>query len=180
MDQGDRFKVLDGLRALAILLVVVSHATYPFHESEGAGFALAGSPHLTWFMMNGWTGVELFFILSGFLIAGQLIRVAEGPAEQRKNGLLTYMKRRFMRIAPVYYAVLTVALIVRVYHQAQGGAVDTSYWAGQYLLHIAFMNDYTLSPFRLSFWFRLSALAFGPHSARPRLLPMRLWRQYLF
>ncbi len=152
MDQGDRFKVLDGLRALAILLVVVSHATYPFHESEGAGFSLAGSPHLTWFMMNGWTGVELFFILSGFLIAGQLIRVAEGPAEQRKNGLLTYMKRRFMRIAPVYYAVLTVALIVRVYHQAQGGAVDTSYWAGQYLLHIAFMNDYTLSPFLLSFW----------------------------
>lgn len=152
MDQGDRFKVLDGLRALAILLVVVSHVAYPFHETQGSDFAFAGSRSLTWFLMNGWTGVELFFILSGFLIAGQLIRVAEGPADQRRQGLLTYMKRRFMRIAPAYYFVLTFALIVRTLHAGLDGPVDTSYWAGQYLLHIAFMNDYTLSVFLLAFW----------------------------
>src|SRR5215471_12198359 len=84
---------LDTLRALAIVMVVVAH--YP--KPEGA---------LVFRMLNiGWIGVDLFFVLSGYLIGGQLfaayVRGNEIP-------LWSFYGRRFLRTLPNYYVVLAI------------------------------------------------------------------------
>lgn len=87
-----RLPGLDHLRAAAILMVMVYHsglfAHPPWVESVG-GF--------------GWTGVDLFFVLSGFLVGGQLFaRLAAG----RPMGLGEFWFKRVFRILPAYLAVL--------------------------------------------------------------------------
>lgn len=81
---------LDGLRAIAIALVLVDHALPP-------GNAL-GALHL------GDAGVRLFFVLSGFLITGILLRAREESGGLR--ALLRFEWRRVLRIFPPYYAAV--------------------------------------------------------------------------
>ncbi|MBI1789607.1 MAG: acyltransferase [Acidobacteria bacterium] len=84
---------LDVLRALAIVLVLVAH--YP---KPGTGLLQR--------MLNfGWTGVDLFFVLSGYLIGGQLF-AALGRGQQ--ISLRSFYLRRFLRTLPNYYLVLSV------------------------------------------------------------------------
>lgn len=79
------FPALDGLRAVAFLLVFLHH-----YE------------HLPY----GWTGVDIFFVLSGFLITGILYDTADQPHRARN-----FYLRRTLRIFPLYYAVLLAVLI---------------------------------------------------------------------
>lgn len=94
MPTKKRVPELDGLRGLAILLVLV------FHYVSQQGMATPGSAPalLQRFVIMGWSGVDLFFVLSGFLIGGILMDARESP---------TYFKpfyvRRFFRIIPIYY-----------------------------------------------------------------------------
>lgn len=84
---------LDLLRALAIVLVVFYHAGI-------YGFAL---PH-DWHRF-GWVGVDLFFVLSGYLIAGQLlVPLARG----KQPNLPRFFWRRALRILPAYLVILVV------------------------------------------------------------------------
>lgn len=84
---------LDLLRALAIVLVVFYHAGI-------FGFSL---PHDI--QRFGWIGVDLFFVLSGYLIAGQLIK----PFARGQNpNLRRFFWRRALRILPAYLVVLAV------------------------------------------------------------------------
>ena len=85
---------LDVLRVLAILLVLVAH--YP--KSPGGGI-------LTRLMNFGWTGVDLFFVLSGYLIGGQLFAAI---ASGRRVSLFAFYARRLLRTLPNYYVVLAV------------------------------------------------------------------------
>lgn len=99
-----RIPELDGLRGFAILIVVLVHYAY----SEGT----PGPPwlvHLRNLFSLGWTGVDLFFVLSGFLIGGILL-----DAKPSANYFKTFYVRRFYRIIPVYYLwILTfIALVV--------------------------------------------------------------------
>jgi peptidoglycan/LPS O-acetylase OafA/YrhL len=80
---------LDGLRAIAILLVFFLHADYVY---------------------IGWVGVQLFFVLSGFLITGILLRMKEN--ESTKNYFKKFYGRRFLRIFPVYYLYIVLMLAV--------------------------------------------------------------------
>jgi peptidoglycan/LPS O-acetylase OafA/YrhL len=78
---------------LAIVLVVIAH--YP--KPEG-GLAMR--------MLNfGWIGVDLFFVLSGYLIAGQLFAAVAGGGAV---SLSAFYVRRFLRTLPNYYVVLAV------------------------------------------------------------------------
>jgi peptidoglycan/LPS O-acetylase OafA/YrhL len=62
-----------------------------------------------WFIMFGWMGVDLFFVLSGFLIASQLLRPwAEGARPDYKR----FFARRLLRTLPAYAAILAVYLLV--------------------------------------------------------------------
>ena len=88
------YPALDGLRALAILMV--------FHFHYAAPYRSIGSPIAHW----GWIGVDLFFVLSGFLITGILY-----DSRGRKHAYRDFMGRRMLRIFPLYYAVWLFFLI---------------------------------------------------------------------
>ena len=91
---------LDGLRAAAIFLVLL------YHLSPGRNPDL-GLRSLHWKVADiGWCGVDLFFVLSGFLITTKLI-AARGDRHRFRN----FYARRTLRIFPLYYAALVVALI---------------------------------------------------------------------
>jgi peptidoglycan/LPS O-acetylase OafA/YrhL len=86
---------LDGLRGLAILVVLIHNAS---------GLDAAGSlPEKLWLFVvgAGWIGVQLFFVLSGFLITGILLDNRDKP-----RALRTFYLRRSFRIFPLYYAFL--------------------------------------------------------------------------
>lgn len=97
-----RVPELDGLRGSAILAVLFGH--YFAIPASGAVSFLSGY----WFRL-GWTGVDLFFVLSGFLIGGILIEARDSP-----NYFQVFYARRFFRIIPLYYAwiLLYAALAV--------------------------------------------------------------------
>ena len=95
----DPIKNLDGVRGLAILLVVFFHLPM----SPGWGGALG----LT--LPFGWMGVQLFFVLSGFLITRILLRSKE---ERLGSYLKRFYVRRVLRIFPLYYGYLLVLALV--------------------------------------------------------------------
>jgi peptidoglycan/LPS O-acetylase OafA/YrhL len=86
---------LDGLRAIAILLVIV------FHCRTVADAATDGQQFFIRLAEAGWVGVDLFFVLSGFLITGILVDTAGRPGYFR-----SFYIRRVLRIFPLYYAAL--------------------------------------------------------------------------
>ncbi|MBV8436733.1 MAG: acyltransferase [Silvibacterium sp.] len=87
-----RIVELDGIRAFAILMVITHHY-YPFTVM------LYGLPEF------GWVGVELFFVLSGFLITSILLQLKERPHPYK-----IFYARRILRIFPPYYAVFILVL----------------------------------------------------------------------
>ena len=93
---------LDNLRAFAIIMVILFH--YPRWFDHPAWF-----PEVLKF---GWTGVDLFFVLSGFLIASQLF------AQIKKEGSFSikdFYIKRFFRIIPIYYFVLAMYFLFPVF-----------------------------------------------------------------
>ncbi|MGH7802858.1 MAG: acyltransferase family protein, partial [Candidatus Binatia bacterium] len=94
----ERFAELDALRAFAVTLVVWSHAV---GGEVGVGALRVGGYH----------GVTLFFVISGFLITGILLDARAAAARAGTSAgfaLRAFYARRFLRIFPVYYAVLLV------------------------------------------------------------------------
>ena len=90
-----RIPALDGVRGLAILLVMALH----FADRTAAG-SVANRMYVQ-LADVGWAGVDLFFVLSGFLITGLLLDAKGTP-----NYLRTFWARRVLRIFPVYYLCL--------------------------------------------------------------------------
>jgi len=91
---------LDGLRALAILLVI-PHNTYLFEIIRGWLVPFA------WLANAGWTGVQLFFVLSGFLITRNLL-----DSRGSYNYYPAFFGRRILRIFPLYFLVLIFFLLL--------------------------------------------------------------------
>ena len=87
------YPALDGLRALAILMVFHFHYT---------AFYAVRSPFSHW----GWVGVDFFFVLSGFLITGILY-----DSRGRRHAYRDFAFRRILRIFPLYYAVWLLVLL---------------------------------------------------------------------
>ncbi len=91
---------LDGVRGLAVLMVILYHCSDRIHGS-GLVSKIVRAP---WRI--GWSGVDLFFVLSGFLITGILLDTRDSA-----NYFRSFYARRALRIFPLYYFVLTTILI---------------------------------------------------------------------
>jgi len=109
--QKGRVPELDGLRGLAILLVLVWHYAAPRFGPKDPG--LLGP---IWVAMGvSWTGVDLFFVLSGFLIGGILLDNQASP-----NYFTTFYIRRVCRIFPLYYLLIFSLLLVESFGLGRG------------------------------------------------------------
>jgi peptidoglycan/LPS O-acetylase OafA/YrhL len=100
---SNRILQLDGLRGMAILLVIFYHyifTTTPAPQGTLVAYLQAAS-------RIGWSGVDLFFILSGFLIGGILL-----DARDSNSYFRTFYLRRIHRIFPIYYLWIGIYFLV--------------------------------------------------------------------
>jgi peptidoglycan/LPS O-acetylase OafA/YrhL len=87
---------LDGLRGLAILLVLFHHL-WPWEWSTRVTTSISKLSHISWF------GVDLFFVLSGFLITGILL-----DSRKKAGYFKNFILRRTLRIFPAYFLFLGI------------------------------------------------------------------------
>jgi peptidoglycan/LPS O-acetylase OafA/YrhL len=92
---------LDGIRAWAILLVIPHNVDLIGNAYPAVLFPLVAVMHA------GWVGVQLFFVLSGFLITGNLL-----DTQGAGNYYSAFIARRALRILPLYFGVLLAALVL--------------------------------------------------------------------
>ncbi len=108
---GPRASYLDGLRGIGIIFIVVAHI-----------WALSGTPEvviknlfndspvrITPYLNTGFVGIDLFLVLSGFLLARSWLRPETDGTPQRS--VRAYFRHRFFRIVPAYYGCLFVMLL---------------------------------------------------------------------
>lgn len=109
---------LDALRTFAVAAVAYSHwvpKQYHFGFPFGSG------------------GVELFFVLSGFLITGILIRCQS--YDDRRFALKSFYARRFLRIFPLFYGILFLGLLLNI-----DPIRETFWWHFSYLSNFLFFS----------------------------------------
>lgn len=109
-----RLAGLDLLRGFAILYVVLFHYSVLFPHPEW----------LTDLVSFGWTGVDLFFALSGYLIASQLF---EGVRLGRELSFRDFFLKRFFRIIPAYLVVLSAYFMFPGWHEREALAPGWKY-----------------------------------------------------
>ncbi len=100
MEPLDRNPVLDGIRGLAILLVLVLHGSFIVALEHPPGI------YLQRIMRTGWIGVDLFFVLSGFLITTILFK-----CRGRLKNISHFYLRRALRILPLYYGLIAILFV---------------------------------------------------------------------
>lgn len=88
---------LDGLRGIAILMVMLFHFAGEFQRMTGT------QPGWLRALRAGWVGVDLFFVLSGFLITGILLN-----AKTSSGYFRNFYARRILRIFPLYFGFLLI------------------------------------------------------------------------
>jgi peptidoglycan/LPS O-acetylase OafA/YrhL len=97
--RSERIPALDGLRGVAVSLVLAAHFV---RSPETGGWSLIGR-----LASSGWIGVDLFFVLSGFLITGILL-----DTRGNQNYFRAFYGRRALRILPLYYGFLMFILLL--------------------------------------------------------------------
>lgn len=134
----NQISFLDGLRTFAVLLVINGHFSASFSSKYGDNF-YSKLP----FVVNGWIGVDLFFVLSGFFIGGQLWKelIKEGSISVRR-----FILRRGFRIWPLYFFTYFAVLLL-FWHDAvrkQYGWADLVFLVN-YINHGIVLGGWSLS-----------------------------------
>ncbi|MEI6427705.1 MAG: acyltransferase [Pseudanabaena sp. ELA607] len=126
---------LDGLRTFAVLAVAYAHwipADYHFN------------------LPLGLSAVEMFFVLSGFLITGILLRCRKSLPQSQETQwsiIVSFYIRRFLRIFPLYYLILIIIILFNV-----PSARETIFWTATYLSNFYFYTQGSFSPFIGHLW----------------------------
>lgn len=124
---GKRLPQLDFLRAVAVLLVIGNHSAICPPDTD-----LFLNKITTVWYRGGWTGVDLFFVLSGFLIAGLLFN------EYKKRGTIDikrFLVRRGFKIYPAFWFLLLMTFVVEV---LSGEPI----YRGGFLSELLFVQNY--------------------------------------
>lgn len=119
---------LDGLRAFAVMAVLLHHFLPKAHLQD---WALAG--------------VKLFFVLSGFLITGILLKSRDIREQTQTTWVFSirqFYARRFLRIFPLYYFVIAVAVIINLEPARQILPWLLSYTLNFYMAHMGWFVDH--------------------------------------
>ncbi|MFK7741484.1 MAG: acyltransferase family protein [Planctomycetota bacterium] len=143
--QPDRIAELDGVRGIAILFVLAMHGLY---IGPLLGLDVMAHPYarIAWL---GWAGVDVFFVLSGFLITGILLRSKDGP--HRNRYFRNFYVRRALRIFPLYYLVIVLLLYVLQRPEASADA-KLSYLLYYQNIRYALVGERLIDPARLITW----------------------------
>jgi len=126
--ENEHVPALDGLRGLAVLAVMLMHFTIL------TPMLLSPAPLLNRIVVDiasaGWIGVDLFFVLSGFLITGILY-----DARESREYFRNFYMRRVLRIFPLYFATLIVLFVIvpwaapnLIHHEASTRASEVWIW----------------------------------------------------
>jgi peptidoglycan/LPS O-acetylase OafA/YrhL len=140
--EPERIAALDGVRGFAILFVLVMHSLFvaPLYGLDPMADPYARVAFL------GWSGVDVFFVLSGFLITGILVRTKGSPRYFRN-----FYMRRSLRIFPLYYLVIALLLFVLPRPPATAGdqVAHLLYYQN---LRYAFVHGEIIDPARHITW----------------------------
>ncbi len=141
LSKSQQFKSLDGLRAIAILLVLVTHICQ----------RIPGVSYIRWNvewatpLYNGWVGVDLFFVLSGFLIGHALIKALKNNA----FSVINFYIQRFFRIIPAYFVVIALIVLLQHFHHQ---AYLPEFHQKDILLNLGLVTDYFASNIGIPSW----------------------------
>lgn len=160
-----RYEGIQALRFVAALLVVLTHATFYVADR-------LVPDHPVW--KNGAAGVDVFFVISGFV----MVMSSQGLIG-RPDGARTFMLRRLSRIVPLYWLATTlkVAAILAVPAAVLNGGIDVLYILKSYLFIPAYSDQGGLHPvvavgwtlnfemffyviFAIALWLRIPPLPF--------------------
>jgi peptidoglycan/LPS O-acetylase OafA/YrhL len=148
---GPRILALDGLRGVAILLVMICHFTHDWSSTtaDRAFYALT---------QTGGLGVDLFFVLSGFLITGILVD-AKGSNHYFRN----FYIRRALRILPLYYGLVAALVLLPMLGMFRNGFLTSSvaryqawYWTHAVNWLIALSGSFAVVPAELGILWSLA------------------------
>lgn len=117
--QNRRLVSLDMLRALAVTLVLGHHTAFRFRPDDGDVFAEV-------FKNTGWIGVDIFFVISGFMITKVLMR--------DRGDITGFFRRRFFRIVPIF-AVAILVFVVASFATGMNADVIHRVWSPALLLN---------------------------------------------
>jgi len=142
---------LDGMRGIAVLLVLMFHFAWTF-PGEDAATALTMvdkiAVRIHAFLWSGWIGVDLFFVLSGYLITRGLVAPSKRATGSR---LKMFWMRRVLRIFPLYYAFIIVGSIVALAIEGNSAWIPgPSYWV--YMQNYALAFDDEVLRWTAHFW----------------------------
>lgn len=131
--ENERIFGLDLLRSMAIVFVVIVHSD----------FMATAFPGFPWLRLPD--GVDLFFVLSGFLVGTLLIRSAENKQRFGQSEVFSFLRRRWFRTLPNYFLFLLINILL-IYAGVIKGTLN------QYLVtyFVFFQNFY--QPFDFLFW----------------------------
>jgi peptidoglycan/LPS O-acetylase OafA/YrhL len=120
-------RALDGVRGIAVLMVLACHLV--------GGQDIVETSHATrtirQLLYMGWSGVDLFFVLSGFLITGILL-----DTRSAGNRASSFYSRRTLRIFPLYYATVFAAILLAPHFRSIANRVPTAHGWLSYLVYL--------------------------------------------
>ena len=128
-----------------MILVLLRHAAHLGWDQSAPLAPILGLDAGT-FMLNGWIGVDLFFVLSGFLISHHIIKLNERHEGHWPWRL--YLAKRGLRIVPAYYAVLFLAALGSFPYYA----VSDQLVGFRIGYHMLFLQDYLPANIVVAFW----------------------------